>query len=273
MPQFSYDHPALFNGQVAEMMPEGVRSYLNAKLAQITDVVWAGTTAAGTYAIRIQGEEIDETISFTAGGATTPAAVSAGLTADAATNDNLLGVVVVTDDATDTNTLTFVHPGLAYTITPIISGGGNGTGTVTPVQVAGGTRVPIGVVVVQAAADGEGQLPTASSVSADALGITIKSTDSQFNEGDPTLTSAFRPGRMLPVLRHGVVAVYTEDAVVANATVFFRINAPTLSTEAVGRVRSDADGGDAVQLFGARFITSASAGELVKVSINLPANA
>ena len=60
------------------------------------------------------------------------------------------------------------------------------------------------------------------------------------------------------------------DAVVAHADVFVRITAPTLANEALGRVRSDVDGGDAIAFTGARFKTSGAAGELVRVAVNRP---
>lgn len=272
MPQFQYQHPVAFNGQIAEYAQDGIRSYLNALVAQQTEVQWAGTGAAGDYTVRIVGDDgTDVTVTYTSPGAEADINIMAGITAAIAAEDDLLNVVPAADDGVDTNELDFIHPNVAYDVTTTAVAG---TGTVTEVLAPGGTRVDVGLVVVQAATgDRDARLPTVGDVSADAVGITVKSADSQFNTGDETLTSAHRPGTMLPVLRQGSCWVVTEDAVVANASVFFRITAPTLANEAIGRVRSDADGGDAVQLFGARFLTSAAAGELVKVAINMPANA
>ncbi len=273
MPQFSYVHPVAFNGQIAESGPRRIRSYLNALVAQETAILWAGTTNDAIYSVRIVGEEVDVTLAFDPGGATSANAVAEGITALAAANEDLINVVVVTDDVADTNELVFIHEDRVYTVTTIIGAGGNGTGTVSEVVAAGGTRVGLGLVVVQDTDDREARLPTSGDTAADAVGIVIKSADSQFNTGDATLDSAFRPGTMLPVMQQGAAFVFTEDAVVANDAVFFRITGAALADEQVGRVRSDVDGGQAVQLFGARFLTTAAAGELVKVSINMPANA
>ena len=228
-PQFSYDHPVAVNGQIAESGPRRIRSYLNALVAQLSTILWAGTTADGSYAVRIVGEEVDVTIAFLPGGVTTPDAVAVGITAAALASEDLINVVVVTDAVADTNELTFIHPDRVYTVTTIISAGGNGTGTVTETTAAGGTRIPLGVVAVQDLADGEARLPTVGDVSADAVGILVRNTDSEFNEGNPVLDDGFRPGSMLSAMQQGAAWVIAEVVMAVIANVFFRIASPTLA--------------------------------------------
>lgn len=272
MPQFAYNHPVAFNGQVAEYAQDGIRSYQNALVAQQTEVQWAGTGAAGDYTVRIVGDDgTDVTVTYTSPGAEADINIMAGITAAIAAEEDLLNVVPAADDGVDTNELDFIHPNIAYEVTTTAAAG---AGTVTEVLAPGGTRVEVGLVVVQAATgDRDARLPTAGDTAADAVGITVKSTDTQFNTGRDLDGQAFRAGSTMAVLRQGSGWVFAEDTVVVNDPVFFRITAPTLATEQIGRVRSDADGGDAVALNGARFLTSAGPGELVKVAINLPANA
>ena len=222
--------------------------------------------------MRIVGEEVDVQLDFDPGGATTSDAIAVALTALAAASEDLINVVVVTDAVADTNELVFIHEDRAYTVTAIIGVGGNGTAVVSEVTAPGGTDIGLGLVVVQGTGDNEARLPTSGDTATDAVGISVKNTDSEVNAGDPVLETTFIPGSIVSAMQEGAAFVFTEDAVVVNAAVFFRITAATLPDEQVGRVRSDVDGGDAVALFGSRFLTSAAAGELVKVSINLPAN-
>jgi len=273
MPQFNYDHPTLFNGQIADSRIRSIRSFLNALLAQGSAVLWNGNTNDAIYSLRIEGEEVDVTLAFDPGGATTSDAVAQGITALALASEDLINVAVVTDTVADTNELVFLHPDRAYTITTTIGAGGNGTGVVSEVQAPGGTDIGIGLVVVQGTSDGSANLPTGATVAADAVGITIKNTDSEVNSGNPTQVSTFSGGDVMSVMEEGAVAVFVEEAVTANAPVFFRTQNATLADERVGRCRSDVDGGDAVQLFGSKFLTSGASGDLVKVSLNLPATA
>lgn len=273
MPQFDYDHPIAFNGQIADSRTRSIRSLLNVLVAQESAILWNGNTADADYSVRIQGEEVDVTLLFQPGGVTTSDAIAIAITAAAAASEDLINVVVVTDVVADTNELVFTHPDRVYTVTAIIGSGGNGTAVVSEVVAPGGTDIGIGLVIVQGTNDNEGTLPSGGSTSATALGISTKNTSSEVNAGNPVLVSVFSPGDVISVMEEGAVWVFTEDAVVANAPVFFRIATATLADEQIGRVRSDVDGGDAVQLFGSKFLTSGAAGELVKVSLNLPATA
>lgn len=273
MPQFSYDHPVAFNGQIADSRQRDISSYLNALVAQETAILWNGNTNDAIYSVRIVGEEVDVTLDFDPGGVTTSDAIAIGITAAALANEDLINVVTVTDAVADTNEFVFLHEDRAYTVTAIIGAGGNGTGTVSEVVAPGGTRIGLGLVVVQGAVETNARIPQVGDTATNALGILVRNTDSEVNEGDPVVTDGFPPGSMLSVMQEGACFVFTEDTVVANAAVFFRITGAALPNELVGRVRSDVDGGQAVALFGARFVTGGAAGALVKVSINLPANA
>lgn len=71
----------------------------------------------------------------------------------------------------------------------------------------------------------------------------------------------------MSILHKGIFWAQVEDAVIAGGAVFVRFVAGT--GEQLGAVRSDADGSDAVALPNARFKTSASAGGLAQISLNL----
>ena len=71
------------------------------------------------------------------------------------------------------------------------------------------------------------------------------------------------------LLRKGRIYVLVEQDVVAGEAAFVR--AVAAGAERAGAFRKDADGGDAIDLTGkAEFVTSALAGELAVLDINLP---
>lgn len=72
----------------------------------------------------------------------------------------------------------------------------------------------------------------------------------------------------LPILRKGRVFMVAEDAVTADTPVFVRFSVS--GSEELGRVRSDADGTDAVAAPGCSFVTSTTGNdELCVVEVNL----
>ncbi len=237
MPQFNYTPLLGRNGQLA--IPDAiVDSYLNALVAQVSTCQWAGTGGAGDYTIRIEGEEVDETLTHTSAGGEDDTDTIAGITADAAANDNLIGVVVVTDDATDINTLTFVHENRVYTVTATAVAG---TGTVATPTAAGGTRIPLGVALVNGATTGAAVLPGAASTDDDVVGLSTYNTDAEVTEGDATLDDGSPAGSVLSALVEGEIWATVEDAVAVGPVFVRRANA-TGATEEVGRLRGSMDG-------------------------------
>jgi hypothetical protein len=240
MPQYSYAYLIGRNGQIAT--PNAVvDSYLNALVAQVTTVTWASTGDAGDYTVRIQSDdegEVDETLTHTSAGGEADTDTIAGITADAASNDNLINVVVVTDDATDTNTLTFVHENRGYTVTATAVAG---TGTVAEATAAGGTRVNLGTALVNGTNAGEATLPGTTATDDDVVGLSVYNTDAEINEGDPVLEDGSPAGSMLSLLVQGEAWVEVEDAVSLGPVYVRRANASG-ATEAVGKLRGSMDG-------------------------------
>lgn len=72
----------------------------------------------------------------------------------------------------------------------------------------------------------------------------------------------------VPVLKRGRIFLLPEDAVTKGDPVFVRFTAGGPG-QTIGRVRSDIDGGNAVQLPGAFFDEDAAADELCIVDVNL----
>lgn len=82
----------------------------------------------------------------------------------------------------------------------------------------------------------------------------------------------YAQNELMSVIYEGKVLVRTEQAVTPNDPVFVRYNATgaTGTNPAVGQVRKDADTSKADALTSARFMSSAAAGDLVWVALNLP---
>ena len=95
------------------------------------------------------------------------------------------------------------------------------------------------------------------------MGISIHEHSHEFAElgGDLGIKDEDEFGSM----NQGVVLVKVEDAVVAQAPAWFRFQNGN-----EGQIRSDAGGGDAEQLGSSKFLTSAGAGELAELQVNLP---
>lgn len=101
----------------------------------------------------------------------------------------------------------------------------------------------------------------------DFLGVVVKDPNKVDTDGDNVAN--YNVNDMVGVLRAGRIVVTTEDAATAGGQVFVRIVAT--GAEVLGATRATADASDtvALPLDLARFETSAGAGELAVISINL----
>ncbi len=263
MPQFQYNMPQWLVGQIASMSPWTVDSYANPLLNQITEVTVGGTTD-GVYTLQVDGEEGSFQFSFTAAGNTADE-IAAGLEAAADLDPDLVNIVDVSS-AANVVTLDFIHDGMTYLVT---APSAPSALTIANSQEAGGVRVDLGVAVAQGPLDDQAQPLGAATVDADVLGITIRSIDMETNEGVPALDDGYRPGATMAVQRGGEVIAPVEDAVTAGAPVFARI-VLNAAGQQLGGLRSDADGGDAIQLSATVFRTSTTGAGLARIKINRP---
>ncbi len=135
------------------------------------------------------------------------------------------------------------------------------------VELAAGLKA--GRVVVKGTGDQQVLLPTTTG---EVTGGTARITlyDAMHEPFSPSTDTEYGDKQAVPALRRGQVWMLAEDAVAPGGDVFVRFVAT--GGEELGRVRSDADGGDAVALPGAAFDTTTSGtDELVIVSYNSPA--
>ncbi len=265
MPQFEYAYPQSQNGMIATTSPWSIDSYLNALLAQQSTITATGTATAGNYTVQIDGEEGSFSVTVTMAGGESTTVFTAALVAAFDADPDLLNIVAATDNDPVT-TLDFLHAGLDYTLS--LTSNPGGFLALALAQAAGGTDIPLGVGVVPGAADGEAQLPGAGSVDADFLGIFVNAVvDVKVNDGQAfAAVDHVSPGQCLSVMNMGEVFVSVEDAVAFNGQVFMRIQNPGPG-QSLGGFRSDADGGNAIALTGARFRQTTTGPGIARVKV------
>jgi hypothetical protein len=102
------------------------------------------------------------------------------------------------------------------------------------------------------------------------LGIAIQ--DHTLPQASPVANGGIPQNFMGSLVSRGEVWVQVEQAVTPSSPVFTRFNAvgATGTNPAVGRFRTDADTARAVAVPNARFLTSAAAGGLALLEINIP---
>lgn len=129
--------------------------------------------------------------------------------------------------------------------------------------------IQAGLFVCQGTADGQCKLPTSSGECAKGLGIApaFPANDSRFpSGGTPGVT--YQIGDTVEAVI-GQAWVTVEEAVNAQDAVYVRYDTGSGGSQK-GAFRKSADTSTAAAVTGARYLTSASAGGLALVAINLP---
>lgn len=243
-----------------------VRTYTNAQenVSQVTE----GTVSANNgdaVGVKIDGVIVEVVSTASASGTAT-------LLKDAINADPFVKEKVVATTDTATLILTFTDYE-SHTVTAYSPNTADVTGITNTTDAAAAEYMPFGRACVQSSkGDDFMRLPYTGTNSSGFLGVLsrshavapelLPSTDE--DAGLPTT----QPGN---VLRKGRMWVKVETAVTPASTVYFRHAAPGASPEAIGRFRANNDGGDATACpSGVRFLTSASAGSLAILEVNLP---
>lgn len=134
-------------------------------------------------------------------------------------------------------------------------------------------NVPFGVLVVEdmtGLSDERAHLPQATgdiTTVGKVAGISVHNHGVEQNKGGIN-NLGYEPQSAMNLLKKGRIYVTVEDAVVKGGLPFVRFVAG--ATEQLGSFRSDADTSDAVALPNASYVTSAGAGELAVVEVNIP---
>jgi len=123
-----------------------------------------------------------------------------------------------------------------------------------------------GLFVCQGATDGVCKLPTSSAEVAKGIGIARSNIARDPNF--PSASGTYPIGDTVSVIRKGRVWVTVEEAVTPFDPVYVRYDTGTGSQK--GAFRASADSSTAALVTGAKYRTTAGAGALVLVEINLP---
>ena len=123
--------------------------------------------------------------------------------------------------------------------------------------------IGFGLAVVQGTADNQVILPSGGGD--DFRGIAIRQLNEVANASD---VAEYAVSSELNYMRTGRTWVICEDGCVPGAPALWRHTAP--GSEVIGALRTDSDGGDAAQIAGASFRTTASAGAIALLELNIP---
>lgn len=229
------------------------RSYINSTPMQVTFTVSAANAATtvtinGTAVTVNSGAETKTTAQLAAMLVTAINAANLGVTATQIASGATLRVVADV-------------PGTAFTYAATAN-------TSVALNVPNAGNIPFGRFVAQSAINpGRCYLPVASTditsiKSAAGVAVRSDSIENGDDEGYPL-------NEAVEVLSAGVVWVPVEEAVTPASDVYVRYAARGLNTE-LGTFRTDSDSSTAAALPSARWLTSAGAGELALLEINLP---
>ena len=239
--------PKAVEGQIAELRNTTVSSYVNSSLQRVTFTVTAANTSTTAT---INGTAYTEA----AGGGETKAEIATSVASlieagESTLNATADGETVIVEAAAIGTTFTYAA---TANCTVVVNVG-------TPGTVPFGHFVALDINNPQRA-----HLPV---VATDITGLEGLGFASFTNSNDNSL-NGYAQADVMNVLEKGTMFVRCEDAVTAGSGVYVRYATGTASV--LGAVRSDADTSTAALLPGAKFLESASAGELVKIVINKP---
>ena len=270
MTQLNYDYSMreALEGARADSGAVDAMSYLNPSLAQISTLTVGGTASDGDYVTTLTPSDGGAAFSITVTRSTTPATnanLATAIAAAFAASSDALGVVTASP-ASAVVTLTFLRPGITYTITT--SAPGSGTLVAATTQATGGGYVRVGKFVARNASYDRRLTPiTTSTTIATVVGVAER-TGQILNGASLGFTyDAYRPGDEVSVVRGGRIWMLAGEAVTPASTPYVWID-HTDTTHAVGTLVAAANGGSAITAATiCRVLSTAAAGSLAKVEM------
>lgn len=216
------------------------RSLTLPMLPEIQTIVVAdgSPAAAEAFSITVTDRKTGQAQTVTGVSGATIALTLDAMVAAILGNATLSTQLSVSEDGTDTITVTARHTSQTYTIS--VTMGGSATAVVTRTQNGGGTGLPLGVGVVRGSADGEFAELSATSTANDVVGLLFR-TDFNHQQSralseDPDAIDRVERGRTYSIMEQGRMYAQPEDTVVPGGPVFLR-RALTSGAGRVGRFR------------------------------------
>lgn len=278
--QFSIDEPnTMIEGELSAGLDHDVRSAINPLESQTweVDVGDGDGDGDGDFDIDITGGRVALNISYIdSDNNDTAAQVATALAAAWDPANDVAGLVKSVTNPSAGKVAIALNPN-PLDITVAASGSDLGVFTFAATETTAGAAIPFGRFV--RLADGSASigigaqecgLPGASSVAADVLGVAIRERTG-IARGESSSSSAvdqYAMGDAVAYCRKGIVAMRVQGA--SSATAGGQVYFGKPAAGVAGGAYSTNEGGDAVSLTGCRFLTSAAAGELAYVEINLP---
>jgi hypothetical protein len=136
----------------------------------------------------------------------------------------------------------------------------------------GALNIPFGVGLKKGAADDGYATPTLVGDLIEGIAVHTHALDTIGLSGLSPATAGIQPKEMFTVLRSGEIYVLVEEAVVAHGPVYCRYAAGAGGT-ILGSFRTSADTATAGLVKGAKYLTSAAAGGIAKLSFDANAAA
>ena len=265
---YSYSMREALEGSMVDSNFYDKLSYLNPSLAQISNLTVGGTASDGDYVATLTPSDGGSAFSITVTRSTTPATNSDLATAIAAAfaaSSDALGVVTASPAAAVV-TLTFLRPGITYTITT--SAPGSGTLVAATTQATGGGYVRVGKFVARNTSYDRRLTPiTTGTTIATVVGVAERTMQIINGTSFGLTYDAYRPGDEVSVVQRGRIWMLAGEAVTPASTPYVWID-HTDTTHPVGTLVAAANGGSAITAATiCRVKSTAAAGSLASVEI------
>lgn len=244
-------------GLLGDIGDNHIRSYVNGNEIQKRYTVTVSAAADVAYALSITNADgVVTAISFDEGAAGTLTSKRDGLIAAINASAAHFDVFAYAKDA-DEFYIEAKLPGVDFTVA---ESDANLT-LVNDVALVAFPVVGFGLALAQGTNDTECRPLAATSDKV--IGVSVFSHADNINNG----VEGYAAQSAVNVLRSGSIWVKVEEAVTPESAVYVR--AVATGSEVAGAFRTTADGSDTIQLTNSKFLTSAAAGELALVMINI----
>lgn len=273
MPQLTYQDQSSLPGFEGGLYDTGPQDMLSrspgGNVAQIDTITLSGTPGnVETYTVTLNGVPV----SFVTDASGTLQELYDGLLAALlAESFNVPSIVGITGNGTTVISVTATNGGVPFTLVETLDSTGNLVLATATANVSG-NPIPFGRGVVRSASgDDLAVLPSATGFVFEGISVNRAKGRIKDNSVSPPITgdAEYKEDESFPVLRKGRIWVIPEDAVTPASDVYLRHTANGV-TFVPGRWRTDADTAKGDQITGARWLTTASAGQLAVLEINLP---
>jgi hypothetical protein len=259
MSQLSYntEQAIAVEGSLGDLTTHTVKSYINNNAVKKRYTITVGTAADEVLTLTLTSPEgVVTTVEYNEGAVGTLTTKRNGLISAVNASAARLYCVASAKDADE-----FYIEATLNTYNFTVAEAETNLTITNDVAFIANANIGFGLAIAQGTQDVEGRLLAATSDKV--IGVAVYTHADMINNG----VAGYAAQAAMGVLTQGCIWVKPEVAVVAQDAVYVR--AVATGTERAGAFRPSADGSDTIQLSNSKFLTSASAGQLALVQINL----